>query len=116
MSKGAGTGVYRPGAQGSERLLIDTAAAAPAPQEGLCFWSLLDVDAYSALPVCLHPSCPKHETNNQSMQAKKRPAANDAAVPAAPSQLHQMAGYFAIVGMSRLQCLLGDYYECECTR
>ncbi|CAN0561971.1 unnamed protein product, partial [Ectocarpus sp. 12 AP-2014] len=34
------------------------------------------------------------------------------AVPAAPSQLHQMAGYFAIVGMSRLQCLLGDYYEC----
>lgn len=35
------------------------------------------------------------------------------AVPAAPSQLHQMAGYFAIVGMSRLQCLLGDYYECE---
>lgn len=49
------------------------------------------------------------------MQAKKRPAANDAAVPAAPSQLHQMTGYFAIIGMSRLQCLLGDYYECECT-
>lgn len=45
-------------------------------------------------------------------QAKQRPAAN-VAVPAAPSQLHQMAGYFAIVGMSRLQCLLGDYYECE---
>eukprot|EP00903_Cladosiphon_okamuranus_P012323 g11554.t2 len=46
------------------------------------------------------------------LEAKKRPAANDAAVPAAPSQLHQMTGYFAIIGMSRLQCLLGDYYEC----
>ncbi|CAM9733349.1 unnamed protein product, partial [Hapterophycus canaliculatus] len=45
------------------------------------------------------------------LEAKKTPAAN-VAVPAAPSQLHQMAGYFAIVGMSRLQCLLGDYYEC----
>ncbi|CAN0583458.1 unnamed protein product, partial [Laminaria digitata] len=45
-------------------------------------------------------------------QAKQRPSAN-VAVPAAPSQLHQMCGYFAIVGMSRLQCLLGDYYECE---
>ena len=47
-----------------------------------------------------------------SEQAKQRPAAN-VAVPAAPSQLHEMAGYFAIVGMSRLQCLLGDYSECE---
>lgn len=46
------------------------------------------------------------------MQAKQRPSAN-AAVPVAPSQLHQMTGYLAIVGMSRLQCLLGDYYECE---
>ncbi|CAM9671283.1 unnamed protein product [Ascophyllum nodosum] len=45
------------------------------------------------------------------LEAKQRPLTNVAA-PAAPSQLHQMVGYFAIIGMSRLQCLLGDYYEC----
>lgn len=45
-------------------------------------------------------------------QAKRRPVVNVVA-PTAPSQLHQMVGYFAIIGMSRLQCLLGDYYDCE---
>ncbi|CAM9948616.1 unnamed protein product, partial [Choristocarpus tenellus] len=45
------------------------------------------------------------------LEAQKRPLAG-IAVPTAPSQLHQMMGYFSIVGMSRLQCLLGDYYEC----
>jgi translation initiation factor 3 subunit L len=32
--------------------------------------------------------------------------------PKSPSQLHETIGYFAIITMSRLQCLLADYSQC----
>ncbi|CAM9177581.1 unnamed protein product [Chrysoparadoxa australica] len=44
--------------------------------------------------------------------AAKRNPSSAAPSPVAPSQMHELCGYFAIVSMSRLQCLLGDYYEC----
>ncbi|KAG5178745.1 eukaryotic translation initiation factor 3 subunit L eukaryotic translation initiation factor eIF3 s [Tribonema minus] len=38
-----------------------------------------------------------------------------ATAPKSPSQLHQMMGYYGLIGMSRLHCLMGDYHQCLST-
>ena len=40
---------------------------------------------------------------------KGKRTASQAAEAAAPSALHYQLGYFSVVGLSRLECLIGDY-------
>lgn len=43
------------------------------------------------------------------LEAAKRPEGESGPLVSYPSKLHYLLGYFALVGLNRLECLLGDF-------